>query len=103
MSKSQFINREISWLAFNKRVLCEATDENNPLMERLKFAGIFSSNLDEFFMIRVAGIKEQILYGYSKEEISGLNPKEQIKAIKETASSLLDMQQEIYKNLQKAN
>lgn len=101
MNKSQFINREISWLAFNKRVLCEATDENNPLMERLKFAGIFSSNLDEFFMIRVAGIKEQILYGYSKEEISGLNPKEQIKAIKETASSLLDMQQEIYKNLQK--
>lgn len=96
MSKSKFINREISWLSFNKRVLSEASDISNPLMERLKFAAIFSSNLDEFFMIRVAGIKEQILYGYSKEEISGLSPKEQIKAIKTTACQLLDMQQDIY-------
>ncbi len=100
MGNTQFINREISWLKFNQRVLSEAIDIENPLMERLKFVAIFSSNLDEFFMVRVAGIKQQISYGYEKKELSGLTPKEQLKAIKETAFSLVVMQQDIFKKLQ---
>lgn len=81
----QFTNRELSWLAFNKRVLSEAKDNHLPLMERLKFLSITASNLDEFFMVRVASLKDQVNAGYTKKDIAGMTSKEQIDAIlKET-------------------
>ncbi|HSN59225.1 MAG TPA: polyphosphate kinase 1, partial [Clostridiaceae bacterium] len=76
-----FINRELSWLEFNDRVLDEARDKTNPLFERIKFLAITSSNLDEFFMIRAASLKDQVKAGYSKIDISGLTPKQQLKQI----------------------
>lgn len=81
----RFTNRELSWLAFNKRVLSEVKDNHLPLMERLKFLSITASNLDEFFMVRVASLKDQVNAGYTKKDIAGMTSKEQIDAIlKET-------------------
>lgn len=75
-------NRELSWLAFNERVLEEAVDMDNPLLERLKFLAIGSSNLDEFFMVRVAGLKDQVKAGFNKpENKAGLTPKQQLAKI----------------------
>lgn len=86
MTQSErFTNRELSWLAFNKRVLSEAKDNHLPLMDRLKFLSITASNLDEFFMVRVASLKDQVNAGYTKKDIAGMTSKEQIDAIlKET-------------------
>ena len=82
MTKAQrFKNRELSWLDFNYRVLSEARDKQIPLMERLKFLSITASNLDEFFMIRVASLKDQVNAGYTKTDISGMTAQEQINAI----------------------
>ena len=82
MTKAQrFKNRELSWLDFNYRVLSEARDKQIPLMERLKFLSITASNLDEFFMIRVASLKDQVNAGYTKTDISGMSAQEQINAI----------------------
>lgn len=80
-SSSHFINRELSWLEFNERVLEEAQDTNNPLFERLKFLSIASSNLDEFFMIRVASLQDQVNADFQKLVPSGLTPKKQIEKI----------------------
>ncbi|MDK2799381.1 MAG: polyphosphate kinase [Clostridiales bacterium] len=76
-----FINRELSWLEFNERVLEEAKDRNNPLFERIKFLAIVSSNLDEFFMVRVASLKDQVNVDFKKPDPAGFTPKEQLKRI----------------------
>lgn len=95
-------NRELSWLAFNERVLQEAEDAQNPLLERLKFLAIFSSNLDEFFMVRVAGLQDQVKAGFHKpENKSGLTPKEQLARISEKTQALVSRQTAIYKELMK--
>ena len=93
-------NRELSWLAFNERVLEEAEDETNPLLERLKFLAIFSSNLDEFFMVRVAGLQDQLRMGFHKpENKSGLTAKEQLAKIAVRTQDLVKRQADIYEYL----
>ena len=95
---SFYNNRELSWLAFNERVLHEALDQRNPLLERLKFLAIFSSNLDEFFMVRVAGLQDQVRVGFSKRENkAGMTPKQQLNEIGEKTHRLVDLQ---YQTLQ---
>ncbi|MGI6546244.1 MAG: RNA degradosome polyphosphate kinase [Fastidiosipilaceae bacterium] len=83
-----FVNRELSWLEFNERVLHEARDRKNPLMERLTFLSITQSNLDEFFMVRVASLKDQLNANYLKKEISGLLPSDQLAAICERTHAM---------------
>ncbi|PGZ99453.1 RNA degradosome polyphosphate kinase [Bacillus pseudomycoides] len=92
-------NRELSWLAFNERVLQEAKDDRSPLLERLKFISIFSSNLDEFFMVRVAGLKDQVRAGFNQpENKAGLTPKQQLKKISTKAHELMKVQYDTYQN-----
>src|SRR6202171_2233503 len=87
-----FINRELSWLEFNRRVLEEAQDPTQPLIERVKFLNIFSSNLDEFFEIRVAGIKQQIESETSDVGPDGMSPTETFNAIQRLAHELVATQ-----------
>jgi polyphosphate kinase len=87
-----YLNRELSWLDFNARVLHEALDERIPLLERLKFMGIFSSNLDEFYMVRVAGLRRQVAAGVTQPSPDGLTPQEQLDAIERRARELLALQ-----------
>ena len=89
-SKSQlFLNRELSLLAFHARVLEEALDTSNPLLERLKFVSIFSSNLDEFFMIRVSGLKEELEQGITDVSADGTSPAEQLSQIRDQVLKLV--------------
>lgn len=92
---NKYLNREISWLKFNERVLERAKDASMPILERLKFDAIFSSNLDEFFMVRVASIKEQMIAGYSVADASGYLPEEAFEGINETVLGLLKTQQKL--------
>src|SRR5206468_2620969 len=78
---SLFINRELSWLAFNGRVLQQAVDTRTPLLERVKFLSIFSSNLDEFYMVRVAGLRRQVASNVQATPVDGMSPLEQRHAI----------------------
>src|SRR5690625_4674774 len=92
-----FNNREVSWLRFNQRVLEEATNPNNPILERLRFISIFSSNLDEFFMVRVAGLKDQVRANFDQpDNKSGMTPSEQLHAISKETKRLIDLQHHIY-------
>jgi polyphosphate kinase len=86
------LNRELSWLEFNRRVLDEACDPSVPLAERLKFQGIVSSNLDEFFMVRVAGLKHLVSSGVTEARADGLSPREQLLAIRERVHEMVDRQ-----------
>ena len=76
-----FYNRELSWMEFNKRILGEAKDKQNPLFERMKFLSITASNLDEFFMVRIASLKDMINAGYQKKDIAGMTAQEQLDAL----------------------
>jgi len=108
MSKIQFDNpeyywnRELSWVQFDRRVLSEANDKSIPLLERFKFLSISASNLDEFFMIRVASLKDMDNAGYKKCDISGMTPKQQIKKLSQATHVLVDEQYSTYAGLQKS-
>jgi len=95
-SKQYYTNREMSWLLFNKRVLGEARDKQIPLFERLKFLSITASNLDEFFMIRVASLKDMVDAGYKKTDIAGMTPKEQLVALNTAIHDLVNLQYSTY-------
>ncbi len=92
----RFLEREISWLQFNERVLQLAMDEDVPLLERVKFLAIFSNNLDEFFMVRVAGLKRRIATGLAVRSASGLEPREVLEKISEVAQQLMGMQAALF-------
>lgn len=91
-----YVNRELSWIKFNERVLSEARDKTLPLFERLKFLSIVSSNLDEFFMVRVASLKDQVHAKYEKPDLAGLTPKEQLTQISKKAHELVQVQYSTY-------
>lgn len=91
-----FINRELSWLEFNMRILKEAKDKTNPLLERLKFLSITASNLDEFFMIRVASLMDMVHAGYSKRDIAGMTAQEQLNKICVATHELVELQYSTY-------
>lgn len=93
---SLYINRELSWLEFNYRVLEEIWDKNNPLFEKLKFLAIFSSNMDEFFMIRVASLADQIHAGYNRPDPAGYTPRRQLGLIAEKVQKMVKKQYSIF-------
>ena len=96
-----YFNRELSWLEFNRRVLAEATDKRTPLLERLKFMSIFSSNLDEFFMVRVAALKKQVEAGVSKLSADGRTAHQQLEAIAEILTPIIEEQHQHFERVLK--
>ena len=93
-----FWNRELSWIRFDERILEEAQDTTIPLFERMKFLSITSSNLDEFYMVRVASLKDQVHTGYAKRDIAGMTPKEQLAAISEANHKLVADQYKTFRD-----
>ena len=91
-----YYNRELSWLAFNNRVLGEARDKEIPLFERIKFLSITASNLDEFFMVRVASLKDMVNAGYTKKDIAGMTPAEQLEGVNRATHELVGLQYLVY-------
>ncbi|MEM6266069.1 MAG: RNA degradosome polyphosphate kinase [Pseudomonadota bacterium] len=100
--EENYFNRELSWLSFNERVLAEARNEQYPLLERLRFLSISGSNLDEFMMIRVAGLVGQVQRGIDKPAIDGRTPSQQLTAIREKLAELSEAQQDIWRVLREA-
>ena len=94
-----YINRELSWIKFNERVLSEAENKNHPLLERLRFLSISGNNLDEFFMVRVAGLIGQVNQGVDLVTVDGMTPQQQIDAIYKQTDILIEKQQEIWRDL----
>ena len=97
LPSDRFLDREISWLQFNERVLQLAADEALPLLERARYLAIFTSNLDEFFMVRVAGLKRRIATGIAVRSTSGLEPREVLEQISLVSHELLDLQAQVYR------
>src|SRR5687768_719683 len=97
MNASHFINRELSWLEFNQRVLDEAMDRKTPLLERVKFFCIFSSNLDEFFEVRVAGIKQQIESDIVSRSIDGLTATETFSLVTRRIRRMVEKQYQCWR------
>ena len=93
-----YINRELSWVAFNQRVLAQALSEHTPLLEQAKFSAIFSNNLDEFFMVRVASLKSQVEAGVQNLSDDGLTPSQQLGKVREALAPLLSQQQAHYRH-----